>query len=147
MRKILLLGLAAFVLLSCDSGLPSLRVEHGTDSVTVHLETLGEYPTSVGRLLLADVQSGQTIWELRRLKGTPQLWKVAFRAGENPAEPAGVTGGGSFEVVRPQGASSFDLEPGGEYRLTVWSEAGHSSRTTSFKLESDPEQSVSEPAE
>jgi len=146
-RRILLLGLAALVLLSCDSGLPSLRVEHGADSVTVHLETLGEYPTSVGRLLLADMQSGQTIWEVRRSQGTPQLWKVAFQAGENPAEPPGVTGGGSFEVVTPQGASSFDLGPGGEYRLTVWSETGHSSRTTSFKLETDSEQAVSEPAE
>lgn len=146
MRPALLIGLAALLLFACDGGLPSLRPEYAPNSVTIHLETLGEYPTSVGRLVLEDVRSGQTIWEIHRSDGTPQLWEVAFQAGENPSQPDGVTGGGSFEVLVPRDAPGFFLEPSRKYRLTVWSKAGRSSRTTNFKLVTDSGHPVPPPS-
>lgn len=143
----LLISLAALVFLACDLGLPRLHIEHGPGSATVHLESLGEYPTSVGRLLLTDVQSGQTIWDARRSAGTPQLWKISFQAGENSAQPVGVVGGGSFDIAIPQEAPSFSLEPERKYRLTVWSEDRHSLRTINFKISTDPSRSALRPVD
>ena len=134
MKPILLLGLACSLLLACDGGLPELRAERKAHSITVHFETMGEYPTSVGRIVLKDVRSGRTVWEVRRSSGTLQLWKIHLQVGENPRQPEGVTGGGTFRVVVPQAASGFFLEPDTEYSLTVWSRGERTSRAANFEL-------------
>lgn len=143
MRLLLLLALCTPLVLGCDPGLPDLRVERYRDgSVGIHLETLGEYPTSVDRLLLEDVRSGNTVWEVRQATGKPQLWKIDFRAGENPSLPPGVTGGGSFQVLIPESEPTYFLEPGKTYRITVWSGTDRSSQTVDFVVTNDPESSA-----
>lgn len=123
--------------LGCEVGLPPLQIETQRDSVTIHLETLGEYPTSVSRLVLTEVRSGDTLWEVRKAPaGIPQLWRITFRAGSNPTEVTSIFGDGSLEVVEPKNAASFELEAGREYQLRIWSESGRSSRTASFTLPS-----------
>lgn len=134
MNRVAILACLAFMVFGCDAGLPDLRIEQHEGSVTVHFETLGEYPTKVSRLLLKEARSGRTVWELRRSDGIPELWKVIFRVGENTSCLESVTGGGSMQVVVPREDSTFFLESGREYVLTVWSKSGRSSRTTHLKL-------------
>lgn len=133
MKSIVLVVLAS-VLLACDHGLPTLRTENNQDFVTVHLETLGEYPTTVSRLRLQETQSGDILWEVQRASGTTQLWNVRFREGMNPAGLDAVTGGGSLEVVVPANSEHFFLEASKEYTLTIWGAAGDVSRSVNFMV-------------
>ncbi len=132
--KRFVLGASLLLATACNPGMSTLRAEHLGNSVVIHVETLGEYPTSVGRIRLTEVSSSKTIWEIQRSAGTPQLWKFELRSGENPVIPTVVTGGGSFSVVAPIEAESFSLSIDSRYRLTVWNADESRSRTIEFEL-------------
>ena len=139
MRAVVLLGFLAALNLGCGAGIPSLRTEVDRDLVTVHFETLGEYPTGIGRIVLRDLESGRTVWEVRRSSGAPQLWKIELRLGENRTQQDPF-GGGAFEVLVPQSASSFVLESRRPYALTRWTLSERRSKTTQFAIGAFPGQ-------
>lgn len=128
---ILLLGP---LILGCNRGLPPLKTEVTEAGVKIRFETLGEYPSAVSRVRLKNRTSNTVIWEVQKATNSPQMWRVTLRLGENPILPPGVTGSGSFEVIVPAAATSFSLEPGISYEITIWSADGHLSRTASFRL-------------
>jgi hypothetical protein len=98
---------------------PNLRLEGSEHSVLVHVETLGEYPTTIRRIQLQSVASGDVVFEVVSGTGTPQIQNFRLLAGANPVNVVDPQYG-AYRVVRPTGANSFILRQGEEYRLTIW---------------------------
>jgi hypothetical protein len=49
-------------------------VQRGNESV-VDVQTLGEYPTTVDRICLSDLNQSTVVWEIATASGTPQIPK------------------------------------------------------------------------
>src|SRR5208282_1588378 len=64
---VLLLGIA----LLTASYAPRARLEHTRDAVIVHVEFLGEYPTTVRHIRLMNPATGEVLFEVAAEKGTP----------------------------------------------------------------------------
>jgi hypothetical protein len=86
--------------------------------VTIHVETLGEYPTTVGSIRISD-PSKRDVFSLRG-NGEFQLWNFKLKSGLNPTKIEKV-GHGSYDVVVPSGALSFRLVANTTYVATVCS--------------------------
>ena len=98
---------------------PPLRVSHTPEGVRVDVQTLGEYPTSVERVRLRDVASGQVLWDLRAQGKGAQLSTFELCAGSNPAKLQDARWG-QFDVAVPKRDAAFRLERGRRYELEVW---------------------------
>lgn len=113
---------------------PPLRIIASGDMVTVDVQTLGEYRTTIDRIRLVDKSSGDTIWELKAQSGTPQIHQIELKIGENPAILNGVLSG-TYAVVTPNSTGSFTLVTGVEYEISIWGSDRESSRITgTFRL-------------
>ena len=122
---VLLLGLA----LLTASYAPTARLEHRRDAVTVHVEFLGEYPTTVRRIRLMNATTRETLFEIAAAKGSPQIHSFPLVAGENRVdvlEPYS----GTYAILTPQGKNTFDLERKTPYLLSVWGDLGIRRDTT-----------------
>jgi len=121
MKRILIL-LCSFLVLSAAVGCfkrPPVKLENSGSSVIVHVETLGEYPTTVRRVQISNATSGKVILELQAENGTPQIYNFRLSAGENSTRIADPEHG-SYRVVEPSGKKTFTLEAGVRYRLSIW---------------------------
>jgi len=98
---------------------PAVRLERIGSSVVVHVDTLGEYPTTVRHIRLWEASSGKVLFELLAKGGTPQIYFIRLSAGENSTQVADPEHG-SYRVVEPGGRNSFSLQQGVQYRLTIW---------------------------
>ena len=130
MKRILIL-ICALLMLAALVGCfkrPAVKLEHSGLSVIVHVETLGEYPTTVRRIQIADAASGKVIFELQTENGTPQIYNFRLSAGENSTHTADPEHG-SYRVVEPNGKNTFTLQPGVHYRLSIWGSGWQSSET------------------
>jgi hypothetical protein len=98
---------------------PNLWIENKGANVIAHVETLGEYPTTILHFQIKDVSSGIIVFELIKDKGTPQIHTFSLSVGENSvifADPQY----GSYRVIVPAGGNKFILSPGINYRILVW---------------------------
>jgi len=130
MKRILIL-FCALVVLTATGGCfkrPAVRLENSGSSVIVHIETLGEYPTTVRHIRLKDASSGKVIFELLTESGTPQIYSFRLSVGENSTHVADPEHG-SYRVAEPSGKDTFSLQPGVRYRLTIWGNGRPSSET------------------
>lgn len=121
------------LLLGCTVGLPPLTVEEGEDSIVLGIQTLGEYPSAVSRVLIEEVESGKVVLELRAGETVPQIWKITLKKGRNPTIPFESLNG-RYEILTPLDGEDFLLELGKEYRTTLWGADGRSSRSTTFSF-------------
>ena len=113
---------------------PSLRIDRHTDSVTVDLSRLGEYPSSVQRIVLAEAATDQVLWEVQTAEGEPQIWKLTFVLGRNSSDVNDDVVGGRLKVKVPVDRSAFELFAHKEYKLTIWG-AGIRHSVRFFSLE------------
>jgi hypothetical protein len=111
---------------------PALRLESSASSVIVHVETLGEYPTTVRHIQLREDPSGKVIFELLTESGTPQIYSFRLSVGENSIRVVDPEHG-SYRVVEPNGKNTFSLRTGVHYRLRIWGN-GSASIETGLKL-------------
>jgi hypothetical protein len=109
--------------LSGCSSKPRLSFTATPSQAIVHVQTLGEYPTTVRHVRLAD-DAGRTIWEIRSKRGTPQIHKLAFAVGANSANLASPDSG-EYEVITPTDAGDFQLKSGTDYTVQVWGDSEH----------------------
>lgn len=106
----------AALVLGC--GRPPLRVSAAERSVVIDMQTLGEYPSDVDRLRLTDATDKRVVWEVKG-RGEPQLGRVTLNVGENAVAMPDVRHG-TYEVIAPAGAGTFELVPGKRYVVEVW---------------------------
>lgn len=113
---------------------PPLKLVTAPGRVTVDVQTLGEYPTTVRRVRLAD-NTGRTIWEIRNKRGTPQIHQLGLALGENSVNLA-APDSGEYEVITPKGPPDFQLKSGIDYTIQVWgdSDSGRFAEAT-FRLQ------------
>jgi hypothetical protein len=130
MRKtaILIFALVAFVAAVGCFKRPAVKLQNNGSSVIVHVETLGEYPTTVRHIRLQDALSGKVIFELMSESGTPQIYSFRLSVGENSTHIADPEHG-TYRVTEPSGKNTFSLQAGVRYRLTIWGNGWGSSET------------------
>jgi hypothetical protein len=123
MKSVAVLAIAfelATTLAGCDR--PPLRVSEQGRSITIDMQSLGEYPSKVIRIRLVEVSRNEIVWEVEG-HDDPQIGRVQLKVGENPVEIDDVRHGG-YDVVVPAGGSRFTLAPASRYRVEVWSNEG-----------------------
>ena len=115
-------GLALALVLSlsaCNWPKPPLRIVNVAGGVTVDVQTLGEYVTSISRVRVAE-EGGKVVWELKaRAMQEPQLNTIGLRCGSNPADiPERDLD--EYEVVVPASSKTFFLSGNKTYVVQVW---------------------------
>ncbi|HWR34975.1 MAG TPA: hypothetical protein VN622_03775 [Clostridia bacterium] len=121
----------------CSHKLP-LRIVQSGDKVTVDVQTLGEYQTTVKRIRLVNKTSRAVVWELKTQSGTPQINQIELKVGENPVALTGVASG-AYAVVTPTGIAAFSLSLDVDYEIQLWGEDLESSKATgTFRLADRP---------
>jgi hypothetical protein len=85
--------------------------------VTVDVQTLGEYQTSISRIEVTEERTGRTIWKVLPEGHVFQINTFQLKAGANDVklEPAW----GYARAVVPHGETSFFLHPGSTYQVEV----------------------------
>ena len=116
-----LCGLVACLAVNGCSIRPAIRLERTGAVVVVHVETLGEYPTTIRGVRIEDVAARRVVLELRAESGTPQIYSFKLMAGENPTRLADPEHG-EYRIEVPRGKGTFVLQKGVPYRLTIWGE-------------------------
>jgi hypothetical protein len=107
---------------------PAVRLETSGSSVIVHVETLGEYPTTVRHIRLKDASSGRVVLEMLTESGTPQIYNFRLSVGENSLHLVDPEHG-SYRVAEPSGKNAFFLQRGVHYQLMIWGEGRRPSET------------------
>ena len=109
-------------LVGCGVAKPpfSLRSENGV--ITVHVETLGEYPTSISRIVVSEAETGHIVWKVIPSGELFQIHSFPLRAGLNSATLKPFWG--AARTVVPQGRQSFLLKTGVLYQVRVCSGEG-----------------------
>jgi hypothetical protein len=97
---------------------PPLSIVHDGSKLTVDVNTLGEYQTTVTRIRLSDVNSRAVVWDLRQPDGTAQIHGFTLNVGKNAAQLDSIPG--SYRIVVPSDSGTFVLRKGAEYRLELW---------------------------
>jgi hypothetical protein len=102
-----------------------VRVERSESVAGIHVDTLGEYPTTILHLRLENEKTHFTIWEIVARSGTPQLHELIFKEGTNPVSLA-YPDSGTYNIVAPANGETFRLERGINYQLYLWREVNSS---------------------
>jgi hypothetical protein len=107
---------------------PPARVKYRGDrgeTAVVDVATLGEYPTTIVRVRLTNQRTHAIMWEIKASSGTPQIWALAVKEGENStslAEPEA----GKYAIVSPGDPQIFRLERGVRYEIDLWGDTNSS---------------------
>ena len=111
---------------------PPLKISHHGSAVTIDVQTLGEYPTSVSCVRVSEVSSGQVIWEIRSV-GIAQARSFILHVGENSASTH--ADHGTFRVIAPL-SQTFVLRSGVKYKIELWGgdQSHPSKRSAMFQL-------------
>jgi len=115
--------LSAALVLIPACGSPPLRVTRSSTGITIDVQTLGEYQTTISRIRLTDSERQVIVWEVAASSGTPQLHTIPLIDGTNTVLPFNVHAG-AYKVVAPSGRPTFTLERGRTYQIEVWGERG-----------------------
>ena len=129
---VLLVGLLLILAVADALGFfhdPPLRLEQTGSTVTAHVETLGDYQTTVGRKRIQESQSGKIVYESVVAQRAPQIFNFKLVDGENPTRLVG-DDSDSYRVIEPRSGRTFTLQRGTRYRLTVWGDAWTFSRAS-----------------
>ena len=131
-RKLLWLAaglvvLAGIVVLVLRREAPPLRVSVTENYAVVDVSTLGEYPTTIKRVRLSDLNKHKVVWEVDSGGSTVQIHGFRLANGANPVNVQ--CDYGSFRVTQPS-AENFILHGNTNYRLEVWGSEGVLSRST-----------------
>jgi hypothetical protein len=121
------------ILVGCASR-PSIRLTQTGDTVVVHVETLGEYPTTITRVRLTDRDTGDVVLELIALFPTEsrsQIYEITLCAGQNNVA-AVFPEYEAYRTVTPASKKSFTLKRGKKYLVEMW---GKSSRASKAVIE------------
>jgi hypothetical protein len=94
---------------------PPLRLVQTGTQITVDVQTLGEYPSTVNHIRLSEVSQSAVLWEVQ---GDAQIYNFTLKMGENPALLDADRG--VYRVVTPQGVERFVLRRGTTYRIELW---------------------------
>jgi len=105
---------------------PAVKVESSGSSVIIHVETLGEYPTTIRHIRIKDTSSEKVVFELLTESGTPQIYSFRLSPGGNSTHVIDPEHG-SYRVAEPSGKDTFVLQRGVPYRLTIWGDGSRSS--------------------
>lgn len=92
-------------------------VQRGND-IVVDVQTLGEYPTTVDRIRLSDLNQSTVVWEIATANGTPQIDRFMLKTDKNPAVLE--ANSGSCRLVAPTNGSGFLLRKGSKYKIELW---------------------------
>ena len=84
------------------------RVIREPKQLTIDCQQLGEYPSTVTRIVIRE-KNGHVIWEVDRESGTPQLHKIIVNAGVNSGVLGGVSAG-KLRTLRPVGGFELNLD-------------------------------------
>lgn len=103
-------------------GHPPVNVYCDGSSATVGLQTLGEYPTSVQRVVLSEVERGTVLWDISALSDGAQVWELKLEIGENVVIPQAFHGG--FEANVPNEGDTFLIRQDKEYQIEIWFPSG-----------------------
>lgn len=113
---------------------PPLRVRVMDEKAVVDVQTLGEYPTTITRVRIAEREGGRTIWEIKAKWGTPQIHTLSLAAGANSVDLA-EPGAGGYEIVIPRKDPTFSLQRGTDYVVDVWGSSPEGSpRSAIFQI-------------
>lgn len=115
--------LSAALVLVPACGSPPLRVTRSSSGITIDVQTLGEYQTTISRIRLTDSERQAIVWEVAANGGTPQLHTIPLIDGVNAVLPFNAHAG-AYKVVAPRGRPTFTLERGRTYKIEVWGERG-----------------------
>lgn len=113
--------LVAVFALRCGFTHPPVHVEHSALGVTIHCESLGEYPSDIGRILVVESESGRIVWRVEPIGGSFQLHNFALVAGANSRDL--LLSWGHAETIVPQ-RGPFVLNRGTKYRVFVCAPSG-----------------------
>ena len=97
---------------------PPLGLVRTPAQVVVDVQTLGEYPTTVTRIRLTDLNHSTVVWEITADDGRAQIHTLTLNAGENPAKIDADFG--KYRVIIPERADHFSLRSGTKYRIELW---------------------------
>lgn len=115
---------------ACNWLPPPFRVVPTGAGVTLDVQTLGEYKTSISRIRVSD-DRGAVVWEVRAEGLAPQIFSIKLRCGSNsvfiPEYP-------EYKVLVPQ-APTFVLHGKATYVAEVWSPRGPFSARRNFSLQ------------
>ena len=111
---------------------PPLSVQINESSVQIDVRRLGEYGTSVSRIVLISIDDSSVLWEAVNTEA-PQIPGFELQIGENPPMPKNLTDFG-FSCVHPGTSGHFRLDRGVGYRVTVFSKSGKRSASADFEL-------------
>jgi len=115
LMSLLLVGVAVYVRLDR----PPITVRQQNAAVVIGAQTLGEYPTTISRIRLAEVSSGKVVFEVIRKDGTPQLTSFPLSAGDNSIDVIDPQYG-DYRVATPSAGKTFALRPKDDYELAMW---------------------------
>ena len=124
-RKLIVLGALGLIATVAIMGLlvyceePPLRIWQDGDAAEIHVETLGEYPTTINRIRLISVQDGRVVWEVKTRSGTPQIHAFRLRQGNNLVSLVDPYTG-TYEIVSPENSHFFRMERGVRYKISLW---------------------------
>ena len=117
-RLLFPLSVSAIFGFGCSNGI-NVRIEKTPESITAHVETMGEYPTTVKRICLTDVGKNLVIADFVAGKPPTQIHKIKLKLGNNtPADCFPEYD--IYDILVPKGNSPFFIEKGRRYLLQIW---------------------------
>ena len=136
MRSVVLLStifvVTCLLTFSCSLG-PPLTVTVHDGMAEVDVQSLGEYLTPVAKISISSAQEGHVIWEVVNPRSSP-IDGFQIAVGENPVLLQHLDDFG-FRVHVPSNADTFELRPGIEYVVAVWSKQDRGVSRENFVLE------------
>jgi hypothetical protein len=100
---------------------PPLRLIRAADQVTIDVQTLGEYQTTVNRIRLLDMNDS-VVWEVAAQGRAAQIRQLRLRAGNNQSQVEAEYG--AYRVVTPRSAPFFALSRSMRYTIELWGGGG-----------------------
>lgn len=117
---------------------PPFRLFRIGNDVVIDVQTLGEYPTTVNRIRLSELNRAKIVWEVKTQHGTPQIHEFSLKADEN--FPALEPQYGDYRTVVPNGEGRFILRKGTKYRIEVLTGSVLTKRSATFSFAELPEE-------
>jgi hypothetical protein len=98
--------------------------------VTLDVQTLGEYQTSISRIRVSD-DGGKVIWEVKARGRAPQIHKINLRCGANTAH---IPEFDEYELLFPRSSEAFVLKEKRRYSVEVWAPKAPLPSRAAFEL-------------
>ena len=105
---------------------PPLSIEYRQGKVVAHFETLGDYPTTIRRIRIEEVDAGAVVFEAEAQSEPAQIYSLELKGGENPANLLAEQSS-AYRVAVPRSAH-FVLRTDRRYRISVWGDGWPPSR-------------------